>query len=167
MFAGGGFFGIAIGVDGVELLEASLEFGASISLDIGVASGGVHIMAGIYFKFGHDDNLNVDTCVLTGYLRIGGNVNVLGIVSLSVELYMSFTYENIGGKDKVIGQATLTLEVHVFIFSATISATVQKHFGNAPGDPTFAQLMPPNTGDPNHSAAWTEYCNAFAPMPAV
>jgi hypothetical protein len=75
---------------------------------------------------------------------------------------MSFTYEIIGGKEKVIGQATLTLEVHVFIFSATIETTIERHFGNVPGDPTFAELMPPNTGDPEHSATWTEYCNAFA-----
>ena len=33
----------------VSVLEAALEFGASISIDLGVASGGVHVLAGIYY----------------------------------------------------------------------------------------------------------------------
>src|SRR5204862_159082 len=36
LFGGGGFFAIKIGLDGVEDLEASLEFGASIALNLGV-----------------------------------------------------------------------------------------------------------------------------------
>jgi hypothetical protein len=166
MFAGGGYFELAVGADGVELLEAALEFGASVSFNIGVASGGVHIMAGIYFKFGQEEKegKSLETCVLTGYLRMGGELEVLKIISLSIELYMAFTYEKIGEKEKVIGQATLKLEVHVFVFSATIETTIERHFGNAPGDPTFAELMPPNPKEPEHSTAWNEYCNAFAPI---
>ncbi|MEA2843976.1 MAG: hypothetical protein QOJ69_1647, partial [Actinomycetota bacterium] len=50
LFGGGGFFGITLTPDGVRILEASFEFGAAISINLGVASGGVSIMAGIYFK---------------------------------------------------------------------------------------------------------------------
>jgi hypothetical protein len=166
MFAGGGFFELAVGADGVELLEAALEFGASVSFNIGVASGGVHVMAGIYFKFGKEEHegKELETCVLTGFLRMGGEVEVLDIISLSIELYLAFTYEKIGEKEEVIGQATLKLEVHVFIFSATIETTIERSFGNGAEDPSFAELMPPNTGEPEHSAAWDEYCNAFAPV---
>src|SRR6202023_3032345 len=48
-FGGGGFFSLAVGADGIEALEVSLEFGAAIALDFGVASGSASIMAGIYF----------------------------------------------------------------------------------------------------------------------
>ncbi len=166
MFAGGGFFELAVGADGVELLEAALEFGASVSFNIGVASGGVHIMAGIYFKFGKEEHegKELETCILTGFLRMGGEVEVLDIISLSIELYMAFTYEKIGSEEKVIGQATLKLEVHVFIFSATIETTIERSFSNSSEDPTFAELMPPNPKEPEHSAAWNEYCAAFAPV---
>ena len=39
MFGGGGFVALSIGVDGVEVLELGFDFGAGISLDLGVASG--------------------------------------------------------------------------------------------------------------------------------
>lgn len=167
MFSGGGFFGLALGADGIELVEASLEFGASISISIGVASGGVHVYAGVYFSYGKDpDNGGIETCILTGYVRLGGELDILGIISMSLEFYMAITYEAIGDKSKVLGQATLTVEVDVFIFSASVSMTAEKHFGNAPGDPTFKDLMPPSAGDPNDSPFWDEYCDAFGSVGA-
>jgi len=48
---GGGFFLIEVDAAGVQRLEAALEFGASLSMNFGVASGGVHVMAGIYFAY--------------------------------------------------------------------------------------------------------------------
>ena len=62
---GGGFFGVTIDPNGVQILEAAFEFGASISVDFGVASGGVEVMAGIYFRMEQDD------ASLTGYFRLG------------------------------------------------------------------------------------------------
>ena len=52
---GGGFFGITIDPHGVQILEASLEFGAAVSIDFGFAKGGVHIMAGMYFRMENDE----------------------------------------------------------------------------------------------------------------
>jgi hypothetical protein len=154
-FTGGGFVGLALGADGIEKLEASFEFGASISIDLGVASGGVHLMGGIYFSYGSDpDAGGAETTILTGYVRLGGELEVLAIISLSLEFYLSLTYKNVGGHDKVSGQATLSVEVHVLVFSASVSVTAEKHFGNAPGDPTFQ--------DVTTAADWNAYCDAFA-----
>ena len=50
---GGGFFHLQLDTGGIRLLEAALEFGAAASIDLGVASGGVHIMAGVYFAMGN------------------------------------------------------------------------------------------------------------------
>jgi hypothetical protein len=153
MFAGGGFFAIAVGGDGVEQVEAALEFGASVSIDIGVASGGVHLLAGIYFSYGVDPDTNAETTVLTGYVKLGGELSVLGIVSMSLEFYMDLTYVNVGGHDKTIGTATLEVEVDVLMFSATVTCTVKKQFGE--GDPTFQDQLP-------SSSLWDQYCDAFA-----
>ena len=146
LFAGGGFFGIALGGDGIEIIEASLEFGASLSIDLGVASGGVSIMAGIYFKL----VTSPKQVTLTGFLRADGNLEVLGIISISVEFYLGFTYLDPG---KATGTATVSLTVKVLFFSATVSATMQKTIGGS-GDPTFAQAI--STDD------WDQYCDAFA-----
>ena len=124
VFGGGGFFAIAVGLDGVEMMEASLEFGGAFAFDIGVASGGVHIMAGVYFKWEND------ACELTGYLRLGGSVEVLGIITISVEFYMALTYAT-GGK--VVGEATLTVEVEVLFFSTSVSMSVRREFAGGGG----------------------------------
>ena len=149
---GGGFFAIAVGLDGVELLEAALEFGASVALDIGVASGSVTIMAGIYYKW-EDKGGGVEIALLTGYIRMGGELEVLAIVHISVEFYLALSYESGPNGGKVWGEATLTVEVEVLCFCKSVSLSVRREFAD-PAPITFAQLMNQNT--------WDTYCEAFA-----
>jgi len=148
LLGGGGFFGITLGPDGVEMLEASLEVGANVSIDVVVASGNVHIMAGVYLKI--DETAN-NSSQLTGYLRAGGSLDVLGLISASIEFYLGFTYY-FGPPCKIAGEATVTIEVHVLFFSASVSASLRREFS----DPqiSFADLIGP--GD------WDYYCDAFA-----
>jgi hypothetical protein len=157
LFGGGGFFGICIDPHGVQKLEASFEFGANIAVDFGVASGGVHVMAGIYFK------MEPDKASLTGYFRLGGFVDVLGLISASIELYMDLTY--IFEEGKCIGHASLTIEVHVLFFSASVEISTERKFAGSSGDPSFAALMGPDGGGvptTDTHYAWRDYCEAFA-----
>lgn len=149
IFGGGGFFALALTAKGIEQIEAAIEFGGNVSLNLGVASGGVFVMAGIYF------GLTGDETRLTGYLRCGGFLSVLGIVSISVEFYLGFTYrEKAGGGGEAWGQASLTVKVEIACFSKSVVLTVERRFAGAAGDPTFAQLVEPDD--------WSEYCAAFA-----
>jgi hypothetical protein len=151
LFAGGGFFAIALGPDGIQMIEASLEFGGNISINLGVASGGVYVMAGIYFKY---DKTKSDALVeLTGYFRCGGGLEVLGIISVSVEFYLGLSYRS--SDNKVWGQATLTVTVEVLFFSKSVSLTVEKTFAGAGNDPTFGDLVSTYND-------WTDYAGAFA-----
>ena len=156
MFGGGGFFGIALGLDGLELLEAAFEFGGSLPLDIGVASGGVHVLAGAYFKLELNDN-HKEVAHFEGYLRMGGELEILGIVSLSVEFYMSLSYDS-PPKDEVWGQATLVVEIEVLVFSASVEMSVERRFAGSTHAITFEELVPVK-------ADWEEYADAFAPLP--
>lgn len=170
LLGGGGFFGITIDPRGVQILEAALEFGACLSVNLGVASGSVHIMAGIYFR------MQQDTCRLAGYLRLGGEVDVLGLISASIELYLELSYEPPTGK--AAGRATITVEVSVFMFSFGVKVSCERKFAGSNGDPSFRQLMGPlptlpglpaptladelaalDAGEPS---AWREYVHAFA-----
>jgi hypothetical protein len=146
LFTGGGFFGVSLGADGIELLEVSLEFGASASVNLGVASGGVSIMAGIYFALQTTPSNSVQ---LTGFLRADGNLSVLGIINISMEFYLGLAYLD---PRQVYGTATVTVEVSVLCFSESVSVTMTKTIGG--GDPTFSQAI--TQGD------WHEYCLAFA-----
>ncbi|MFQ6097720.1 MAG: hypothetical protein ACE5O2_08325, partial [Armatimonadota bacterium] len=150
MFGGGGFMALSIGLDGVEMLEASLEFGGSIAIDIGVASGGVYIMAGIYYKW--EDSPSGGSAILTGYLRMGGALCILGIITLSIEFYMSLTYASEG--NKVWGEAKLTVKIEILFFSKSVSMTCRREFADPPRA-TFQSLMPTKS-------VWDEYCEAFA-----
>ncbi len=146
---GGGFFHLQVDTDGVRLLEAALEFGAAVSVNLGVASGGVHVMAGIYFAMGKKEGK--DFSILSGYLRMGGELSVLGLISVSLEFVLSFGYED----GKAAGRATLTVKVEVLFFSTSVSITVEKKFGGSSGDPRFFQVF-------ETPAVWNEYASAFA-----
>jgi len=149
IFGGGGFFAIALNAKGIEQIEAAIEFGGNLSLNLGIASGGVYVMAGIYFC------MTGDEVKLTGYLRCGGYLEVLGLISISIEFYLGFTYRSKGGdKGEVWGQASVSVCVKVAFFSKSVTLSVERKFAGAAGDPTFEQLVEPDD--------WEEYCAAFA-----
>jgi hypothetical protein len=181
---GGGFFAIALGLDGMELLEMSIEVGASVALDFGVASGEVHAFAGLYFKLERipatDTVAEHDQASLTGYVRLGGSLDVLGIVSVSIELYLGLTYKA-APENELWGQATLTIEVEVLLFSASYSFSVERRIaGGSSSSSANVPLMAASGGGKAASVLprqhvqqfdftdlvsepeWDEYAAAFA-----
>jgi hypothetical protein len=150
LFGGGGFFGIDIGIGGVKLVEAALEFGASAAINLGVAQGAASIMGGFYFqKAGAGFEL-------TGYFKASGSLSVLGIISVSLEFYLALTYTSKGGggahAGAMWGQASLTVKIEILFFSTSVSVKMERKFAGS--DPTFHQLVAPTD--------WTRYCAAFA-----
>ena len=152
LFGGGFYFGLTANADGLAVLEGAIEFGAAASVDFGVASGSVSVMAGLYFKIEGADY------TLAGYFRMRGEVEALGIVSVSIELYLEMRYESASGK--CTGTATISLEIEVAMFSTTISISCTKKFAGANGDPTLAELL--DVAPDATSADWNAYCGAFA-----
>ncbi len=160
-FGGGFFFGITLNPDGIQLLEAAIEFGANASVDFGVVSGGVSVVAGLYFKM---ETYPDAVATLAGYFRMRGHVRALGIVTVSIELYLEMAYES--GSGKCVGRASLKIEVDLWLFSVSVTVTCEKKFAGSGSDPTFAQLMSPYHVDPSDPASpivkpWEEYCTAF------
>lgn len=151
LLGGGGFFGISLGLDGLDMMEASFEFGAELSLDFGIASGSVSIMAGIYFKMEKSPH---DQTILTGFVHIHGEVEALEILSVSIDVELDLTYEKDGHDTKVLGDATLTISVHVLFFSVTVSASVHREFAGSHNDPSFADQV--------SESDWNAYLKAFA-----
>ena len=149
LFGGGGFFALAVSANGLEQIEASIEFGGNIALNLVIASGGVYVMAGIYFA------LTAGSVSLTGFLRCGGYLEVLGLISVSVEFYLALAYrKKDSGGSEVWGQASLTVCVKIAFFSKSVSLSVERRFAGSDGDPSFAETAGP--------AEWAEYLQAFA-----
>jgi hypothetical protein len=164
IFGGGGFFALEMRTgdsQGLALVEASVEFGANVAFDIGVASGGVYLLAGFYYSMDPG-------CHLSGYLRCGGYLEVLQLVSVSVEFEMMLEYSG----NILQGCAVLTIAVRVLFFSTSIQVSVHKeiaNFGSAPTGPdrrsALADSPPPRAptfGDVVSCAQWKQYCQAFA-----
>ncbi|MFB2598501.1 hypothetical protein ACEXQE_11950 [Herbiconiux sp. P17] len=148
---GGGWFGLRMSPKRLELLELGLEAGAYLSVDLGVASGSISVAIGIYLR------LEGDAGSLTGYFRMRGEVNVLGIASASLELSIVLTYEFSTGK--MIGSATVTLTIEVFCFSTSVSFHAERRFAGSSGDPSFREMV---TAPDGSTGAWDEYLDAFA-----
>lgn len=149
LFGGSGFFAMAVSAKGLEQIEAQIEFGGNISLNLVIASGGVYVMAGIYF------GLTANSVKLTGYLRCGGYLEVLGLISVSVEFYLAFNYNKKQPRgNEVWGQASLTVCVDFTLFSKSVSLSVERHFAGSDGDPSFEETINPTQ--------WGEYLQAFA-----
>ncbi|MFK4066793.1 hypothetical protein [Streptomyces sp. NPDC029674] len=171
MLGGGGYFGIVLNPKEIAVLDAALEFGAAVSMNFGVASGSLSVMAGIYFRL----DLAQNSVTLVGYLRARGEVDVLGIISASIELYMELGYKD----GYAIGRASLTISIEIGFFETSVTIRCEKKFAGsgtgatafAPGTecpaispPSFVDLMSPYT-DPVTGALVDpvfDYCTAFA-----
>jgi hypothetical protein len=149
LLGGGGFFAICVGTEGVREIEAALEFGAALSINLGVASGSVEVKAGVYF---HWQTASVE---LAGYVRLHGELSVLGLISASLTFNLQLAYLKANGKSVVWGEATLEVEIEILFLSFSVSVKCRREFGGSEGDPKFIELIP-------DQATWTEYCLAFA-----
>jgi hypothetical protein len=149
LLGGGGFFAIGVGTEGVREIEAALEFGAALSINLGVASGSVEIKAGVYF---HWQTASVE---LAGYVRLHGELSVLGLISASLTFNLQLAYLKENGNSVVWGEATLEVEIEILFLSFSVSVKCRREFGGSAGDPKFIDLMP-------DQSTWDEYCEAFA-----
>ena len=146
---------------GIQSIEAAFEFGAAMSLNVGVASGGVSAMGGFYYKMEmvekkvNGETHEISQTQLSGYLRINGHLSVLGLITVSLEFYLAFNAVFSDGKvQKLEGVATLKVKVEVLFFSKTVSVTVRRELKGADADPKFAEMIDQDD--------WQEYCLAFA-----
>jgi hypothetical protein len=154
---GGAFLALHIGLDGIERVEASVELGGSLALNLGVASGAVFLMIGIHMTMEGKKN----EVTLGGYVRTGGALSVLGLITVSVEFYMELAY--LFASNMMRGEASLTVKVKVLFFSKKVTLTVVRELG-APS-PTASLLRPTVNMETAHLAderAWGRYCDAFA-----
>ncbi|MFD5408941.1 hypothetical protein [Streptomyces nojiriensis] len=124
---GGGFFALEAGADGVESLEVALEAGAGTAFDVaGVVSGHVEAKVGVYFGVrtvpaGDGTAQEVE---LSAYVRLGGRVEVLGLVSASLDCYLALTYYS--GPDRLVGEASVTFSIDLCLFETSVSFHVRR-----------------------------------------
>lgn len=154
-FGGGGYLQLVTYMSGLKSVEGAFEFGGAFSLNVGVASGGVKVMGGIYYQMIKEaDDVKAD---VAGYMRINGNLSVLGMIRVSLEFYLALEAHYSDANDKVErirGTATLKVKVEILFFSKTVGITVSREFKGADADPSFKDTFLPQD--------WEDYALAFA-----
>jgi hypothetical protein len=136
-FAGGGFLAVEISSGEYRMVEGALEFGGSLSFNVVVASGGLHVMGGLYFRISTKGNYT------SGYLRAGGSLRVLGIISASVEFMLSMTcYSQPHKSAYFYGRAELTIHVEILFFSKDVSISMERTFAGSSSASQQAMALP-------------------------
>jgi hypothetical protein len=107
IWGGGGFFAIELNAQRVTRLEASLEFGGVVALAFGPAHGTVTITCGIYFS------IRPGSVELSGFFRAAGDMDVAGLIHLSLIFYMGLSYVSSGGSSYAHGQVTVHVEIGI------------------------------------------------------
>ncbi len=156
IFAGGAFFGINLGPDGLHNIEAAFEFGANLSLNLVVASGRAYMMAGIYFQ------MKGNEYEITGYIRCGGALQVLHLIAVSVQFLFKLGYEA-GG---MVGSGTVVVEIDIAFFSKDVEISITRRI-----DSNSSSASLDDGGRHNRASAlneeddfvrhWASYCEAL------
>ena len=113
-----------------------------------MASGGVEIKAGVYFHW-LEAMPDQGSTELTGYVRLHGELSVLGLISVSLTFNLQLSYLKEDGKSVVWGEATLTIEIEMLFFSASVEVRCRRDFGGSESDPKFLELIPDEGSGPS------------------
>jgi len=154
MLGGGGYIELELDRDGLRRLEVALEFGALVAIDFVVAAGEVHALGGVRFALEESGSVSLE-----GYLRIGGSVHVLGVVSVSVEMRIGLTYNST--RRALVGRATLVVEVDLTLWSESVELDSGEWVlaGGAAGDQGIGIAAAAASLDEDR---WRDYLAVFA-----
>ncbi|HEV7647669.1 MAG TPA: hypothetical protein VGP26_05880 [Actinophytocola sp.] len=158
MFGGGGYIDVLIDHTGLRRLEAALEFGALIAVDFLVASAEVHVLGGVRYALEIDGSVS-----LTGYLRMGGCIEILGLVSISIELCVALSYRS--DRNALVGRATVVIEIDLTLWSDSVELDSGEWVlagGSGGGQRALFIAAGADGGDDDGLQRWREYRAAFA-----
>ena len=167
---------------GVRRFEAAFEFGILREVSFGPAHGRVFLLGGVFFSVVQETSGR--HVILRAYIRAGGSVDVLGLITAYIDLYIGLRYESTGAESFLVGEASLTIGFKIgFIgYSATLRRTeriagssgssgssISQLTGSclfaALGDPQACQSLPekppPRFDEAMPFEAFKDYWNGF------
>jgi len=156
LLAGGGWLAVRVSTDPdagarVESVEGALELGGNLSLNLGAAQGRAYAFVGIYFRF------EGGAVTVGGYVRLGGALDILGLITISVELFLGLNYES--NRNVLIGTARMTICIDTMFFSAPVTLEVQRCFKATSS--AVCSILPVSEDD-LAAVDWPAYWAAFA-----
>jgi hypothetical protein len=175
LVGGGGFLVIEADAHGGIAVEGSLELGGNITISLGIVEANAHVMMGFHFRINSTDGGVQSEFIF--YIRIGASVDLLGLVSVSIDLYLGLTFTPKflmnnpppGVLGVVGGVAALVIGVHLLFSDKSFTLSFERHF-DIPARaalPLVGSVSLPILSDPSFDemvseADWQTYCQAFA-----
>jgi hypothetical protein len=159
LLGGRGFIAIELEAKGrlVSRVEIMLEFGGIFRFDVFVARGEIHAVGGIYADF------SGAAATLAAYLRIGGHVEVLGLLSISLEAVLSLSYiKPAEGQPRLSGSVGVTVDIEFFFFSVKASFEVRKDLPEPKNISPAVRKKRLAARSRNKATPMAEYLSAFA-----
>jgi hypothetical protein len=153
-FGGGGYAAVEIAGGIPSKLELSLEFGAAVAVDFVIAKAEVHALGGVRFVRDADGTMDLEA-----FIRIGGSVQLLGLVTVSIELRVALTFTD--PPPRLTGRASLVIELDLTLYSDRVTVDSGEFVlvgGSAPSAAIAADI----TDDAARQEAWDRYWRAFA-----
>ncbi|WP_159039128.1 hypothetical protein [Streptomyces sp. JHA19] len=157
-FTGGGYATVEVAGAGDPKVEICIEFGAMLAVDFVVARAEVHALGGVRFLRRSNGSLELEA-----FVRIGGSVRLLGLVTVSIELRVSLIFRDYP-TPRLLGRATLVIELDLTLYSGSVtidSGTFELVGGRAERAPETPELARDRSAAA--FAAWEQYRKAFAP----
>jgi hypothetical protein len=158
---------------GIRLLEISMEYGALIPVDWGIATGEGSLMAGILFMIEQTvlpDNTTSGKVLLKAFVKAEVNLSVAGIIHFCGLVYIALGYTQDNTGKYVVGEATVSVSIKIgFVrFSYSFSAThVEKSGGSSAAPQLFASRsihsLQGDTFEPTIPAGSAEDVHLFGP----
>jgi hypothetical protein len=133
-YSGGGFFGIVVDTsnNGIRRMQAAIEFGAMKEISFGsVAHGQLYVFGGLYYSQERVTDTVSQTSftkiIFKAYVRAGGEIEALGLITLAVDLYVGLEY--IDGS--LFGRAILTYSFKIGFVKKSFSITYEQRFAGS------------------------------------
>jgi hypothetical protein len=148
---------------GLRLLEVSMEYGAVIPIQWGIATGEASLTAGVFYMMKRTDDGKSGEVIFMAFVKATANLDVAGIIHFCGLVFIALSYRLEGTRKLIVGEATVSVSIKIgFVrFSYSFTAT---HVEEAQGDNSVARLfvgeMGQTRGGPN--ALGEEYIFAGA-----
>ncbi len=118
-YAATGYLTMALDTRLGSELEGAIDFGGAKEFKLGgVASGGLYILGGAYFRIASG------TTELAGYVRAGGHLNVLGLINASVSFILALVYRKTATGTELYGTCTITVSIDLGFWDIKQSVTM-------------------------------------------
>ena len=125
IYGGTAYLLLRLGLDGVERLEGSLDFGVVAVVSMGPLSGYGEVVAGIHFAIGGGSS---EVC---GYVHAHGHCDIFGIVSLDVKVNVDICCIQEGGSTSVQGDADFSVDIEMLFLSVTYKFNAKYQFAGS------------------------------------